>query len=411
MQKLETELWNHTMVRASHAAYTDRFHELSRLVLHLKAVQISGALTDEAVRNGSIKKVKKRGNIGEPSKDRSGRDDNKRTSTRNTFATNPVRRENMVAWPKCTTCNSYHAPGRPCRTCFNCNHSGHLAKDYRGVPRNVNPVYARNLTVKVCYKCGSIGHVRPTCPRLNRAQGPGGNHPNQVAANNGDQVRRNQGNQAKGMAFMLGEEEARKDPNIVTGMDWSSNHKAEIICHEKVVRIPLPDGKLILGAMPVAKSPYRLAPSELEELSGQLKELQDKGEACRTLKGNRIHVDSSKIEAVKNWKATRTPTKIELFNDYDCEIRYHHGKANMVADALSRKEIVKPKKKGLDEMIEQRSNRTLYYLDRIWVPLKGVARTLIMDEAHKSKYSVHLGADKMYYDLRDRYWWHGKGYS
>ncbi|GJQ92341.1 putative reverse transcriptase domain-containing protein [Tanacetum coccineum] len=58
--------------------------------------------------------------------------------------------------------------------------------------------------------------------------------------------------------------------------------------------------------------------------------------------------------------------------------------------------------KGLDEMIKQRSDETLYYLDRIWVPLKGEVRTLIMDEAHKSKYSVHPGADKMYYDLRGR---------
>ncbi|GKC97688.1 putative reverse transcriptase domain-containing protein [Tanacetum coccineum] len=129
---------------------------------------------------------------------------------------------------------------------------------------------------------------------------------------------------------------------------------------------------------------------------------------------------------------------IELFSDYDYEIRYHPGKANVVADALSRKERVNPKRvramnmilqssikdrilaaqkeavdefavlqKGLDEMIEQRSDGTLYYLDRIWVPLKGEVRTLIMDEAHKSKYSVHPGADKMYYDLRDRYWWPG----
>ncbi|GKA13662.1 reverse transcriptase domain-containing protein [Tanacetum coccineum] len=109
MQKLESELWNHAMVGAGHAAYTDRFHELARLVPHLvtpettkpktmqKAVQIFVALTDEAVRNGSIKKVEKRGNMGETSKDKNGRDDNKRTRTRNVFATivNPVGRENM----------------------------------------------------------------------------------------------------------------------------------------------------------------------------------------------------------------------------------------------------------------------------------------------------------------------------
>ncbi|GJT84815.1 putative reverse transcriptase domain-containing protein [Tanacetum coccineum] len=386
-----------------------------------KVVQISGALTDEAVRNGSNKKVKKRGNVGEPNKDNNGRDDNKRTRTGNAFAptANPIGRESTGAWPKCTTCNSYHTPGGLCCTCFNCNHLGHLAKDCRGVPRNVNPVNSRNLNVRACYECGSTDHVRSTCPRLNRAQGLGGNHPNQVIANNEGHGRRNHGNQARGRAFMLGAGEARQDPNIVTGtftlndhfattlfhfgadysfvfttfipllgikpsdigfryeikiasgqlveidkvikgckleieghffdidlipfghgsfdviigMDWVSNHKAEIVCHEKVVRIPLLDGKvlrvlgerpeekvkllmsaktsdkkqkeivvvrdflevfpddlsrlrpvweiefrieLIPGATSIAKSPYHLATSELEELSGQLKELQDK---------------------------------------------------------------------------------------------------------------------------------------
>ncbi|GKA36694.1 putative reverse transcriptase domain-containing protein [Tanacetum coccineum] len=129
---------------------------------------------------------------------------------------------------------------------------------------------------------------------------------------------------------------------------------------------------------------------------------------------------------------------IKLFSDYDCEIHYHPSKTNVVADALSRKERVKPKRvramnmtlqssikdriladqkeasdesaglqKGLDEMIELRNDGALYYLDRIWVHLKGDVRTLIMNEAHKSKYFVHPGADKMYYDHRDRYWWSG----
>ncbi|GJT01622.1 putative reverse transcriptase domain-containing protein [Tanacetum coccineum] len=314
MQKLETELCNHVMVGAGHAAYTDRFHELARLVPHLltpvsrkierymyglapqirrmvaameqktmqKAVQISVALTDEAVRNGSIKKVEKRGNMGEPSKDKNCRDDNKSTRAGNDFATiaNPVRRENTGAWPKCATCNSCHAPEGPCRTCFNCNRPGHFARDCTVVPRNVNPLNVRNTTPArgACYECGSF--------------------------------------------------------DVIIDMDWLSNHKAEIICHEKVVRIPLLEGKVlrVLGerpkekarllmsakasdkkqeeivmvrdflkvflddlsglpplweiefrielipeAVPIVKSPYRLAPSELEELSRQLKELQDKG--------------------------------------------------------------------------------------------------------------------------------------
>ncbi|GKC52362.1 putative reverse transcriptase domain-containing protein [Tanacetum coccineum] len=61
----------------------------------------------------------------------------------------------------------------------------------------------------------------------------------------------------------------------------------------------------------------------------------------------------------------------------------------------------------LDKQMKCRSDGAWYYLDRIWVPLTGDVRNLIMDEAHKSKYSVHPGADKMYYDLRDVYWWPG----
>ncbi|GKD17433.1 putative nucleotidyltransferase, ribonuclease H [Tanacetum coccineum] len=76
-------------------------------------------------------------------------------------------------------------------------------------------------------------------------------------------------------------------------MDWLSNNKVETVCHKKVVRIPLEgveilhvQGERTLGGtkadepeltMPVAKSPYRLAPSEMQELSEQLQELKDKG--------------------------------------------------------------------------------------------------------------------------------------
>nr|GEV47118.1 putative reverse transcriptase domain-containing protein [Tanacetum cinerariifolium] len=91
MQKLETELWNHVMVGAGHDAYIDRFHELARLVPHLVTPK-----SRKTKRNGSINKVRKKGNVGEPSKDKNGREDNIRTMTGNAFVTtaNPVGREN-----------------------------------------------------------------------------------------------------------------------------------------------------------------------------------------------------------------------------------------------------------------------------------------------------------------------------
>ncbi|GKD49444.1 putative reverse transcriptase domain-containing protein, partial [Tanacetum coccineum] len=56
-------------------------------------------------------------------------------------------------------------------------------------------------------------------------------------------------------------------------------------------------------------------------------------------------------------------------------------------------------------MFERKEDGRLFVDERIWVLVYGNLRTLIMKEAHTSKYSVHPGADKMYYDLRDLYWW------
>ncbi|GJT82726.1 reverse transcriptase domain-containing protein [Tanacetum coccineum] len=170
-----------------------------------KVVHIASTLTDETLRNGSIKKnPEKIGNGGEPSKDRNGRDDNKRTRTGNAFATtaNPIRREYIGTTPKCIACNYHHSPETPCRTCFNYNRPGHFAKDCKVVPKNVNPINARNPTARACYECGSTDHVKVACPRLNQAQRPGGNHQNQAVAVNGGLGRGNNGNQARGRAFM-----------------------------------------------------------------------------------------------------------------------------------------------------------------------------------------------------------------
>ncbi|GJR45066.1 putative reverse transcriptase domain-containing protein [Tanacetum coccineum] len=61
----------------------------------------------------------------------------------------------------------------------------------------------------------------------------------------------------------------------------------------------------------------------------------------------------------------------------------------------------------LDQQMERKEDGSLYFMDRIWVPLVGDVRMVILNEAHKSRYFVHPGADKMYHDLRDMYWWPG----
>nr|GEV83396.1 retrotransposon protein, putative, Ty3-gypsy subclass [Tanacetum cinerariifolium] len=63
--------------------------------------------------------------------------------------------------------------------------------------------------------------------------------------------------------------------------------------------------------------------------------------------------------------------------------------------------------KGLERHFKKRGDGGIYFFDRVWIPSVGGIRKLIMDEAHTSRYSVHPGADKMYYDLRDLYWWPG----
>ncbi|GKA52958.1 putative reverse transcriptase domain-containing protein, partial [Tanacetum coccineum] len=276
---------------------------------------------------------------------------------------------------------------------------------------------------------------------------------------------------------------------------------------------------LIPVAMTIAKSPYRLEPSEMEELSSQLRELQDKvhkddipktafrtqyghfeftvmpfgltnapakhkeyvwgeeqerefqtlkdklcnalilvlpdgskdfvvycdatglGLGCVLMQRRKVIAYASRQLKIHKKNYTTHDLELGVVNydcDYDCEIRYHPGKANIVAGALSQMERFKPNRiramnmtiqssikdkildaqneasevvntpaemlRGLDDQLKRISDGALYYLDRMWVPLTGNVRTLIMDEAHKSRYSVHPGADKMYYDLRDMYW-------
>nr|GEY50483.1 hypothetical protein [Tanacetum cinerariifolium] len=446
----------HAMVMAGHVAHTDRFHELARLVAHLvtpesrmieryvyglalqihkmvaatepkntqKAVQIFGVLTDEAVRNRSIKKVERIRNMREPSKDKNGRDDNKRTRTGNAFAStrNPVGRENIgMDW-----LSNYKAE-----------------------------IICHEKVVRIPLTNGMVFRVlrerQKEKARLFMSAKASDKKPEEIVMLEKflrnfktkvlfDQVRR------------LGERQyysLKKDGSFRMCIEYRQLNKLNIKNHYSLPKIDdlfdqlsryghfeftvMPFGltntsAVFMDLMNRVCRPYldkfmRVFIDDIliysktqEEHVEHLREGQFLG---HVINGNGTHVDPSKIEAVKNWKAPRTSTEafqtlkdklcnanvlalldgskdfvvycdasrielgcvlmqrgkviayasrqlkiheknytthdleLELFSDYDCEIRYHPGKANVVADALSRKKKVKPKRVRAMNMILQ----------------------------------------------------------
>ncbi|GJX57884.1 putative reverse transcriptase domain-containing protein [Tanacetum coccineum] len=111
---------------------------------------------------------------------------------------------------------------------------------------------------------------------------------------------------------------------------------------------------------------------------------------------------------------------MELLSDYDCEIHYHPGKANIFK---AQTEAIKPEylksedvggmlienskdpEKSRKEKLEPRADGTLCLNNRSWLPCYGDLRTLNMHESHKSKYSVHPGSGIIYQDMKQLYWW------
>ncbi|GJT35903.1 putative reverse transcriptase domain-containing protein [Tanacetum coccineum] len=157
-----------------------------------------------------------------------------------------------------------------------------------------------------------------------------------------------------------------------------------------------------------------------------------------------VFTDHKSLQYILDQKELNTRQRrwLELLSDYDCDIRYHPGKANVVVDALSRKEREPPlrvralvmtisldlpkqilnaqtearKPENIksedvggmlienakfpeairEQKLEPRADGTLCLNGRSWLPCYGDLRTVIMHESHKSKYSIHPGSDKMY---------------
>ncbi|GJW37596.1 putative reverse transcriptase domain-containing protein [Tanacetum coccineum] len=534
------------------------------------------------------------------------------------MVTAPPKNENEGSYPKCAKCSAYHPEGGPCRLCFNCQKPGYFARDCQAPVKQVAPISAVRMGNNqiVCYECGSSEHLRNTCPKLNREPGQEGNRlaleGNRNTRNNRNQARGRAFNvnavdamhdpnvvtvsfstkfepllnvkpSIVSPGYVIEVANGKKEEvdriirdcklelgnslftidliplghgsfDVIVGMDWLSKNKAEIVCHEKVVRILLESGEvlrvqgehtlggtktlmstkadepelsdipivrdftdvfpedlsglppqrqvefridLIPGATPVAKSPYRLAPSEMQELSEQLQELQDKGFIrpshspwgapvlfVKKKDGSmRMCIDYRELNklTIKNryplpriddlfdqLQGARYFSKIDLRSGYHhlrvheddipktaFRTRYRHfeftvmpfGLTNAPAtkedhevhlklvlellkkewlyakfskcefwlqrgmilaaqsEAFKQENILAERLHGLDQQMKRKEDESLYFMDCIWVSLVGGVRTIVMDEAHKTRNSVHPGADKMYHDLRDMYWW------
>nr|GEX49061.1 putative reverse transcriptase domain-containing protein [Tanacetum cinerariifolium] len=198
--------------------------------------------------------------------------------------------------------------------------------------------------------------------------------------------------------------------------------------------------ELVPGAAPVARAPYRLAPSEMKEFiyglnesSVQLyldkfvivfiddiliysKSKEDHEEHLKIILGLLKKENYQKsLQYILDQKEINMRQRrwIELLRDYDCEIRYHPVYTDLSERILKaqmeaiKKENVKAENLGrlLKPILEIRSDGIRYFDKRVWLPMYEGIRALVMHESHNSKYSIHPGSDKMYQDLKKLYWW------
>nr|GEY22072.1 putative reverse transcriptase domain-containing protein [Tanacetum cinerariifolium] len=275
--------------------------------------------------------------------------------------------------PLCPKCN-YHHDGLCTPKCNNCRKIFHWAHGCKGRPTAANNnnnnnqraqrANARGIT---CFECRVQGHYKSECPKLKN-----GNQGNRTG--NGNDVAK---------AYAVGTVRTNPNSNVVTEtmtkltqkkvkFDWGDKQEAAF----QIIKQKLCSASIL--ALPEGSEDFV------------------------------VYSDAS----IKGLGAVLIMGK---------------GKANVVADALSRKERIKPlwvralvmtidldlseKFRGSDlekptkEKLEPRADETLCLNNKSWFPCYGDLRTLIMHESHKSKYSVHTGSDKMYQDMKLLYWW------
>ncbi|GJW75517.1 putative reverse transcriptase domain-containing protein, partial [Tanacetum coccineum] len=250
--------------------------------------------------------------------------------------------------------------------------------------------------------------------------------------------------------------------DAIIGMDWLAKYQAIIVCAKKIVLFPedllgLPPTRqvefqidLVPSAAPVARAPYRLAPSEMKEFAPILAlpegsedfiaycDASKKGlgvvlmqrekviaYASRQLKTHEKNYTTHDLElgavvfALKIWRHYLYGTKYTVFTDHkSLQHILNQKELNMRQTEARKPQNIKNEDVGgmlvenaknpeaiRTEKLEPLADGTLCLNGRSWLPCYGDLRTVIMHEPHKSKYSIHPGSDKMYQDMKKLYWW------
>nr|GEV55890.1 hypothetical protein [Tanacetum cinerariifolium] len=221
-------------------------------------------------------------------------------------------------------------------------------------------------------------------------------------------------------------------PGYVIEVAMLSKNKAKIACHEKVVRIPLEGGEILRVQGSDCMLSFPSASSGCKKCIFSVTCSIITEEAFQTLKDNLCNApilslpdgiedfvvycdvlnQGAVVFAFKTWRHYLYRTKsviymdhkslqhifdqkelnmhqrrwIELFSDYECEIRYHPAQS----EAIKEENAPSKRLQRLDQQMEKKEDESLYFMDRIWVSLVGGMRTTIMDEAHKTSWDVHL---------------------